>query len=59
MASVLDTVLESTRASTPSPAKETVEAATVRIETEVGPSVPTEAEPARTEQRTEQWHRRR
>jgi hypothetical protein len=54
MASVLDAVLESTRALTPAPAKETVEAATVRVETEAGPSVPTEAEPAGTEQRTEQ-----
>jgi hypothetical protein len=54
MASVLDAVLESTRASTPAPAKDTVEAATVRIETEAGPSVPTEAEPAGTEHRTEQ-----
>jgi hypothetical protein len=54
MASVLDAVLESTRASTPAPAKENAEAATVRVETEAGPSVPTEAEPAGTEQRTEQ-----
>jgi hypothetical protein len=52
MASVLDAVLESTRASTPAPAKETAEDATVRVETEVGPSVPTEAEPAGTGQRT-------
>ena len=48
MASVLDAVLESTRASTPAPAKETAEDATVRVETEVGP---TEAEPAGTGQR--------
>jgi hypothetical protein len=48
MASVLDVVLESTRASTPAPAKETAEDATVRVETEVGP---TEAEPAGTGQR--------
>jgi hypothetical protein len=54
MASVLDAVLESTRALTPAPAKETVEAATVRVETKAGPLVPTEAEPAGTEQRTEQ-----
>jgi hypothetical protein len=54
MASVLDAILESTRASTPAPAKETAEAAIVRVETEAGPSAPTEAEPARTEQRTEQ-----
>jgi hypothetical protein len=40
MASVLDAVLESTRASTPAPAKETAEAATARAEPEAGPSVP-------------------
>jgi hypothetical protein len=54
MASVLDAVLESTRASTPAPTKETAEDATVRVEIEAGPSVPTEAEPAGIEQRTEQ-----
>jgi hypothetical protein len=54
MASVLNVVLDSTRASTPAPTKEIVEAATIRVETEVGPSVPTEAEPAGTGQRTEQ-----
>jgi hypothetical protein len=54
MASVLDAVLESIRVSTPVPARETVEAAAVRVETEAGPSMPTEAEPAGIEQRTEQ-----
>jgi hypothetical protein len=54
MASVLDAVLESTRASTLAPAKETVEAATACAEPKVGPSVPSEAEPAGTEQRTKQ-----
>jgi hypothetical protein len=54
MASVLDVVMESTRASTPAPAKETAKVATVRAETEAGSSVPTKAEPAGTEQRTEQ-----
>jgi hypothetical protein len=54
MASVLDAVLESTRASTPAPAKETAKAATTRVETEDGPPVPTETEPAGTEQRVEQ-----
>jgi hypothetical protein len=53
MASVLDTVMESTRALTPAPAKKIAEAAIARVETEVGPLVPTEAEPAGTEQRTE------
>jgi hypothetical protein len=47
MASVLDAVMESTRALTPSPAKKVVEVATARAETEVGPSVAIEAEPAR------------
>jgi hypothetical protein len=54
MASVLDDVLESTRASTPAPAKETVEATTARAETEAGLSVPTETEPAGTGQSFEQ-----
>jgi hypothetical protein len=54
MASVLDAVMESTRASTPAPAKETAKVATPRVETEAGPSVPTKAEPAGAEQRTEQ-----
>jgi hypothetical protein len=54
MASVLDVVLESTRASTPTPARETTEAAIVHVETEVGPLMPTKAEPTGTEQRTKQ-----
>jgi hypothetical protein len=49
MASVLDAILESTRVSTPAPAKETAEAATILIETKAGPSVPTETEFAGTE----------
>jgi hypothetical protein len=48
MASVLDAVLESTRASTPAPAKETTEATTVRAEVEARPSVPIETEPVGT-----------
>ena len=54
MASVLDDVMESTRASTPAPVKETTIVATTHVETEAGPSVPTEVEPAGTEHRTEQ-----
>jgi hypothetical protein len=54
MASALDAVLETTRVLTPAPAKEAAEATTARAETKAGPSVPTEAEPAGTEQRTEQ-----
>jgi hypothetical protein len=53
MASVLDAVMESTRALTPAPAKKIVEAATTRAKTEAGPLVPAETEPARTGQRTE------
>jgi hypothetical protein len=53
IASVLDAVMESARELTPAPAKKIVEAATACIETEAGPSVPTKAEPAGTEQRTE------
>jgi hypothetical protein len=54
MASVLDAVMELTRALTPAPAKKIVEGATARAEAEAGPSVPTEAEPTGAEQRTEQ-----
>jgi hypothetical protein len=54
MASVLDAVLESTRVSTPAPGKDTAEAATVRVEAEVGPLVPIETEPAGTGQSIEQ-----
>jgi hypothetical protein len=54
MSSVLDAVMESTRASTPAPAKETAKVATTRVESKAGPSVPTEVEPAGTEHRTEQ-----
>jgi hypothetical protein len=43
MASVLDAVIETTRALTP-PVKKVVETVTARAKTEVGPSVPTEAE---------------
>jgi hypothetical protein len=54
MASVLDAVMESTRASTPTPAKETAKAATARAEPEAGPSVFIETEPARTGRSVEQ-----
>jgi hypothetical protein len=53
MASVLDAVMESTRALTPASAKKVAEAVTTCAETEAGPSVPAEAEPAGTEQRAE------
>jgi hypothetical protein len=54
MASVLDDVLESTRASTPASAKETAEDATARAEAEAGPLVPIETEPVGTRQSIEQ-----
>jgi hypothetical protein len=54
MASVLDAVMESTRASTPAPTKETAEAATACAEPEAGPSVPIETEHAGTERSVEQ-----
>jgi hypothetical protein len=54
MANVLDAVMETARALTPTPVKKVVEAATTCAKTEAGPSVPTEAEPAKTEQRAEQ-----
>jgi hypothetical protein len=55
MASVLDAVLELRRAPTHASAKEPVEAATTRVEAEVGPSAPIETGPVETiEQNTEQ-----
>jgi hypothetical protein len=54
MASVLDAVMETTRALTPAPAKKVAETVMARAETKAGPSVPTEAKPAATEQRAEQ-----
>jgi hypothetical protein len=49
MASVLDAVMETTRALTAAPAEKVVEAITARAETEAGPSVPAKAEPTATE----------
>jgi hypothetical protein len=54
MVSVLDAVMETARVLNPTPVKKVVEAATARAETEAGPSVPVEAEPAETEPRAEQ-----
>jgi hypothetical protein len=48
MASMLDAVLESTRAPTPASAKEAAEAATTHVEVEDGPSVPTKTGPVET-----------
>jgi hypothetical protein len=54
MASMLDAVVETTRALTPAPVKEIAEAATTHTETKAGPSVPVETKLAATEQRTEE-----
>jgi hypothetical protein len=54
MASVLDAVLESTRASTLAPAKENVKTTTTRVEPEAGPSVPIETKSAGTRRSVEQ-----
>jgi hypothetical protein len=55
MASVLDAVLESTRAPTPASAKEAAKPATTRAEVKAGPLVPIETGPVETiEQDTEQ-----
>jgi hypothetical protein len=54
MASMVDAVLESARAPTPASAKEAAEAATARVEVEVGPSMPIEIEPVGTRQSNEQ-----
>jgi hypothetical protein len=49
MASVLDAVMETTRALTPAPARKVAQAVPARAETEAKPSAPTEAEPSATE----------
>jgi hypothetical protein len=54
MASVLDAVVETTRALTPASVKKVAEAATTHMETEAGPSVPAETKLAATEQRAEE-----
>jgi hypothetical protein len=51
MASMLDAVVETTRALTPAPVKKIAEAATAHTKTEAGPSVPVETKLATTEQR--------
>jgi hypothetical protein len=49
MASVLDAIMETTRALTPVTARKITEAVVTRSETKAEPPVPTEAEPAATE----------
>jgi hypothetical protein len=54
MGSMMDAVMETTRALTPTPMKKVAEAATPCVEAEAGPLMPTEEVPARIEQSTEQ-----
>jgi hypothetical protein len=54
MASVLDAVMETTKALTPAPARKVAKATISHTETEAGPSVPTETKPAATEDKAEQ-----
>jgi hypothetical protein len=56
LASVLDAVMESMKALTPTPVKKVVETVKVHAETEARPSVPAETEPAAIEQRVEQGY---
>jgi chemotaxis protein histidine kinase CheA len=54
MASVLDTVMETTKALTHAPAKKVAEAVISHTETEARPLVPTETKPTATEDKAEQ-----
>jgi hypothetical protein len=54
MASVLDAVIQTTKALTPAPAKKVVEAATAEAKVEALPIVPAETKLAATEQRAEE-----
>jgi hypothetical protein len=54
MASVLDAVMETTKALTPAPTKKDAEAIIVQAEAEAGPSVPIETKPAAPEDKDEQ-----
>jgi hypothetical protein len=54
MASVLEAIMETTKALTPAPAKKVAEAATTQAAAEAGPSVPTETKPTATEDKAEQ-----
>jgi hypothetical protein len=54
MASMLDAVMETTKALTPAPAKKVAEAAMAQAAAEAGPSVPTKTKPAATEDKAEQ-----
>jgi hypothetical protein len=54
MASVLDAVIETTKALTPAPTKKTVEAAKIQVESKAGPSAPTETKAAEPEDKVDQ-----
>jgi hypothetical protein len=54
MASVLDAIMETTKALTPAPSKKVAEAATAQAEAEAGPSVPSETKPIAPEDKAEQ-----
>jgi hypothetical protein len=54
MASVLDAVMETTRALTPIPTKKVAKAVIAQAEAEAGPSVPIETKPAVSEDKAEQ-----
>jgi hypothetical protein len=54
MASMLDAVMETTKALTPAPIKKVVKAVTVQAEAKAGPSVPIETKPVVPEDKAEQ-----
>jgi hypothetical protein len=54
MSSVLDAVMETTKALIPAPTKKVAEAATAQTEAEAGPSVPIETKPTVSEDKAEQ-----
>jgi hypothetical protein len=54
MASVLDAVIETTKALTPAPSKRVAEAATTEAEAEAAPSVSIDTKPATTDEGTKQ-----
>ena len=54
MASVLDTVMETTKALSPGPTKKTAEAAKVQAEAEAGPSAPLEMKAVAPEDKADQ-----
>jgi hypothetical protein len=54
MASMLDAIMETTKALTPAPTKKVAEADTAQAKAEAGPSVPIETKPATLEEKAEQ-----